>query len=107
MNVLVTQSCPALCDPMDWSPPGSSVPGILQTGILEWVVIPFSRGSSQPRDRTQVSCLVGRFFTILATKKAHETCTNSDPCSVFRKSPFPENGNKNPYLVKTGTPASP
>ena len=47
------QSCPALCDPMDWNP-GSSVHGILQARILEWVAIPFSRGSSQPRDRTQV-----------------------------------------------------
>ena len=44
--------------------PGSSVRGISQVKILEWVVIPFSRGSSQPRDRTQVSSIVGRFFTI-------------------------------------------
>ena len=48
--VLVAQSCPTLCDPMDCSPPGSSVHGILQPRILEWVDIPFSRGSSQPRD---------------------------------------------------------
>ena len=53
---LVTQSCLTLCDPMDCSPPGSSVHGILQAKILEWVAMPFSRGSSQPRDRTQVSC---------------------------------------------------
>ena len=46
------QSCPALCDPMDCSPPGSSVHGVLQARILEWVVMPSSRGSSQPRDRT-------------------------------------------------------
>ena len=46
-----------LCDPMDCSPPGSSVHGILQARILEWVAIPFSLGSSQPRDRTQVSVL--------------------------------------------------
>ena len=51
----VLQSCLTLCDPMDSSPPGSSVPGILQARILEWIVLPFSRGSSQPRDRTQVS----------------------------------------------------
>ena len=59
------QSCPALCDPMDWNP-ASSVHGILQARILEWVAIPFSRGSSQPRDRTRVSCsfyITGRFFT--------------------------------------------
>ena len=49
------RSCPTLCDPLDRSPPGSSVRGILQAGILEWVAIPFSRGSSRPRDRTQVS----------------------------------------------------
>ena len=51
------------CDLVDWSPPGSSVYGILQAGILEWVAISYSRGSSQPRDRTYVSCLSGRFFT--------------------------------------------
>ena len=50
-------------DPMDCSSPGSSVHGILQAGILEWVAIPFSRGSSQPRDQIQVSCNAGRFFT--------------------------------------------
>ena len=49
------QSCPTLCDPMDCSPPGSSVHGLLQARILEWVAMPCSRGSSWPRDRTQVS----------------------------------------------------
>ena len=53
----VTQSCPALCDSIDCSLPGSSVHGILQARILEWVAIPFSRGSSQPRDGTRVSCI--------------------------------------------------
>ena len=60
------QSCPTLCDPMDCSPPGSSVHGILQARILERVVIPSSRGSSRPRDRTCVSCsscIAGGFFT--------------------------------------------
>ena len=61
--VLVPQLCPTLCDSMDCSPPGSSVHGILRAGILEWVAIPFFRGSSQPRDRTRVSCTAGRFFT--------------------------------------------
>ena len=70
MEVLVAQWCPTLCDPMDCSPPGSSVHGILQARILEWVVISFSRGSSQPRDGTQVSCIAGRFFTIWATREA-------------------------------------
>ena len=46
------------------SPPGSFVHGILQARILEWVAIPFSRASSRPRDRAQVSCIAGRFFTI-------------------------------------------
>ena len=51
-----------LCDLMDCSPPGSSFHGILQERILEWVAIPFSRGSSRFRDRTWVSCIAGRFF---------------------------------------------
>ena len=59
---LVTQSCQTLCDPMDCSPPGSSVFGVLQARILEWVVIPFSKGSPQPRDGTQVSCMASRYF---------------------------------------------
>ena len=62
-SVKVAQSCLTLCDPMDCSPPGSSVHGILQARILEWVAIPFSRESSQPRDRTQVSHIAGGFFT--------------------------------------------
>ena len=61
---LVTQFCPTLCDSMDWSLPGSSVHGIFQARVLEQVAIPFSRGSSQPRDQTQVSCTAGGFFTI-------------------------------------------
>ena len=61
MRVLVAQSCLTLCDPTDCSP---SVHGILQARILEWAVIPFSRGSSQPRDRTLVSCTASRFFTV-------------------------------------------
>ena len=55
---LVAQSCPSLCDPVDCSPPGSSIHGILQAGMLEWVVVPFSRRSSRPRDRTHVSCFL-------------------------------------------------
>ena len=57
----VTQSCPTLGDPVDCSQPGSSVQGILQARILEWVAISFSRGSSRPRDRTHVSC-IGRWI---------------------------------------------
>ena len=62
--VLVTQWCLTLCDSMDCSPPGSSVGGILQARILEWVAIAFSRASSQPRDQIQVSRIAGGFFTI-------------------------------------------
>ena len=54
----VTRSCSTLCDPMDYT-----VPGILQARILEWVAFRFSRGPSQPRDQTQVSCIAGRFLT--------------------------------------------
>ena len=68
--MLVTQSCLTLCDPMDCRSPGSSVHGILQARILEWVAISFSRGSSQPRDRTQVFCIAGRFFIDSASRKA-------------------------------------
>ena len=57
-TVLVSQSCLILCDPMDYSPPGSSVHGIFQARLLEGVAIPFSRGPFQPRDWTQVSCSV-------------------------------------------------
>ena len=59
---LVAQSCPILWDPMDCSPPGSSIHGIFQARLLEWIAISFSRGSSQPRDQTQVSHIVGRRF---------------------------------------------
>ena len=61
------QSCPTACDPMDCSPPGSSVHGILQARILEWVAMPSSRGSSRPRDQT---CIVRR-FTTGASLEAH------------------------------------
>ena len=67
----VVQLYSTLCDPKDCSPPGSSIHGIFQTRILEWVAISFSRGSSQPRDRTQVSRIAGRLFTICATKEGN------------------------------------
>ena len=63
----LAQSCPALCDPMDYT-----VHGILQASILEWVVCPFSRGSSQSRDQTLVSHIAGGFFTSWATREAQE-----------------------------------
>ena len=64
VKVLVAQLCLTFCDPMNCSPPGSSVHGILQARILEWVAIPFSRESFGPRDRTPISCIAIRFFTI-------------------------------------------
>ena len=63
----VAQPCPTLCDPLDCSLPGFSVHGILQARKLEWVTISFSRGSSWPRDLTQVSRIVGRRFNLWAT----------------------------------------
>ena len=68
--VLIAQACLTLWDPVDCSPPGSPVHGILQARILEWVAMTSSRGSSQPRDWTQVSCIAGRFFTIWTTREA-------------------------------------
>ena len=56
--------CPTPYNSMHCSSPGCSVHGILQARILEWVAIPFSRGSSHPRDRTCISCIAGRFFTV-------------------------------------------
>ena len=64
VKVLITWSCPTLCDPTECSPPGSSVHGILQERILEWVAISFPKGTSWPRDQTWVSCIAFRFFTI-------------------------------------------
>ena len=65
MKVKVAQWCLTLCDPKDYT-----VHGVFQARVLEWVAFPFSRGSSQPRDWTQVSCIAGRFFTSWATREA-------------------------------------
>ena len=72
MHAQLFQLCLILCDPMDWSQPGSSVHGILWTRILEWVVMPSSRGSTWPRAWTSVSCIsciTGRFFTTELLRK--------------------------------------
>ena len=69
VTMLVTHSYLTLCDPMDCSLPGSSVHGIFQARILEWVVILFSRGSSWLRDWTEISCIVGWFFTVLSRQR--------------------------------------
>ena len=60
---LVTKSCLTLLDPVDCSPPGSSVHGISQARMLEWITVSFSKGSSRARDQTHVFCLAGGFFT--------------------------------------------
>ena len=70
----VTQSCPTLWDPMGCSLPGSSVHGIFQARVLEWVAISFSKGSSQPRDRTQVSRTAGRHFYWLSYRENPSVC---------------------------------
>ena len=79
------------CNPMDWSLQGSSVHGILQARILEWVAISFSRGSSRSRNRTHVSCIAGRFFTDWARREAcirrriinHWTTSEVPPSSII------------------------
>ena len=65
----VAQSCPTLCNPMDCSLPGSSVQGIFQAIVLEWIAISFSSGFSLPRVRTRVACIVDRHFTVWATRE--------------------------------------
>ena len=70
VKVLVAKSCPSLCDLMDCSLPDSSIHGILQTRILEWIAMTSSRRSSSPRDWTQVSCVSRRFFTLWAAREA-------------------------------------
>ena len=77
-----TKSCPTLCDPVDCSPPGSSVHGIFQTRILEWVAISFFRGFSQSRDQTcvsWVSCVGRQILYHWATQKPNLECTQ---CSI-------------------------
>ena len=63
-NVLVVHLCMTLCEIMHCSPRGSSIHGILQARILEWVAIPFFRGIFPTQDQTRVSCIAGRFFTV-------------------------------------------
>ena len=83
--------CWLLCDPMDRSPPGSSVHGILQVRILEWIAIPFSRGSSWPRDWTQVSCIAGGSFTVWDTREAPSKgiiLYQRSPCFIAKQARF-------------------
>ena len=80
VKVKLAQSCPTLCDSRNYT-----VHGILQARILEWVAFPFSRGSSQPRDRSQVSRIAGGFFTSWATRKAHLSCQSLIYITNFRE----------------------
>ena len=88
MWVIVAQLCPTLCDPMDCSLPASFVHGILQARILEWAAISFPRGSSWPRDRTQVSYIASRFFTIWATREAFAYMWNLKKGHRYRKQTY-------------------
>ena len=83
------QSCPTLCDPVESSPPGSAIPGILQARILEWVAMPSSRGSSWPRDQTCISCgsCIGRrilyhWVTWEALRFAHVKSPNGQEANI-------------------------
>ena len=103
-EVLVAQACPTLCNPMDYSPPGSSVHGILQARKLKWIAMPSSRGSSQPRDWTRVSCPARRFFNVWATRKAHEYW-NRLPCPPPEDLPNPGIEWGSPALQADSLPA--
>ena len=85
MTVLVAQMCPTLCGPIDCSPPGSSVCGILQSRILVWVAMPSSRGPYLPTDRTRVSCIAGRLSSELLGKPSEggSALKYSVPASVL------------------------
>ena len=114
--VFLAQSSLTLCDPMDCSSLGSFVHGILQARILEWVAIPFSRGSSQPRDWTRVSCIVDRHFTVWATNQFYKfkpyflgfpggsdgkasAYNAGDPGSIPGSGRSPGKGNGNPHSI--------
>ena len=100
----VAQSCPILCDPMDCSLPGSSVRGIFQSRILEWVALSFYRRSSWPRDWTRVSRMVARRFTIWATMEVRwQVGINPRQVSaVSRYEVTAEPQSRAPYLLHAG-----
>ena len=110
----VAQLCPTLWDPMDCSPPGYSVHGIFQTRTLEWVAISYSRGSSQPRNRTYISCVscsASRFFTVELSYQGSPVSAGllDNPCwyssSVFIFTPlsnlFLVSSNNFPFTVSS------
>ena len=99
------QSCLTLCNHIDWSPPGSSVHGILQARILEWVTIPYPRGASQPRDwtRTSYDSCVGRWVITRATWEAFPTSYPSHskchkPLTLSHSPPEPFQITKSPFF---------
>ena len=94
----LSQSCPTLCDSMDCSLLGSFVQGNFQAIVLEWIAISFFKGSSQLRDRTQVSCILDRRFTVWATRGA--TFINT-LIPFMRNLPLKSN-----YFPKPGIPSS-
>ena len=93
--LLVAQSYLALCNPMNCTP-GSSVRGIFQTRILEWVAIPYSRESSPPRDQTQVSYITGRSFTILASRKVQVLCFSN---AIYKDFTSPEFSSLTSFVI--------
>ena len=106
----VTQSCLTLCDPMDCGPPGSSIHRIFQARVLEWVAISFSRGSSQPRDWTQVPCILGRRFTVWATREVSEVypsflfqCLTDKRYKIQRKQESTTGNEEEVYMVHTSS----
>ena len=87
-EVLSIRSCPTLCDPMDWNPPGSSVHGILQTRLLQWVAMISSRVSSQPRDQTHNTCIsfIGSCVLLpLAPELGPKKCSKQAGFIFFRQ----------------------
>ena len=90
---LVAQLYLTICEPMDSSPPDSSVHGIFQARILEWEAIPFSRWSFQPSDLTHVSCIAGRFFTRWAIGEAPLPLGRDFPSGSVVKNPPSNTGN--------------
>ena len=92
----VAQSCLTLWHPMDCSPPGSSIHGILQARILGWVAIPFSRGSSQPMDRTWVFCIAGIFN---ASNTSPSFVTTKNVSRHYQMFPYRRQGNSTNYCM--------
>ena len=88
------QLCPTLCHPMDCSPPGSSVHGISQSRILEWVAVSFSRASSQPRYRTHISCISCICMRVLSCQHHLGSPLRMAVCGVYVERPFPQRSPK-------------